>query len=144
MVHPAWPGHSFHQSRERCPTPQGPGAGLDRQSVTAVPKRGCRGQILDCSLLQSPRSGTTLLEPVEILQNCTCVSWDKISCAMYKDICNPRKGFGRRKQSRNKGGMRALCFILFEVLYLLQGTNLTHVYSSVFLPQFTPEIFFKQ
>lgn len=61
-----------------------------------------------------------------------------------EDLSNPRKGFGQRKQSKNKGRMWAFCFTLFEALCLLQGSNLIHIYTHVFLPQFTPEIFFKQ
>lgn len=144
IVHPVWPGCSFHHRREQCWTLQGPDSDLDLQDATATPKCSHWKRVLDCSLLRSPRSGTTLLEVVELLQNCTCASRDKIFCATYEDLCNPRKGFGQKKQSRNKGGTRALCFTLFEVLCLLQGSNLTHIYSSVFLPQFTPEIFFKQ
>lgn len=61
-----------------------------------------------------------------------------------EDLSNPRKGFGQRKQSKNKGRMWAFCFALFEALCLFQGSNLVHIYTHVFLPQFTPEIFFKQ
>lgn len=144
IIHPAWPGYSFHQRSEQCWTLQDPDSDLDLQGATATLKCGHQEWVLDCFLLHSPRSGITLLEPVELLQNCTYASRDKIFCAMYKDLCNPRKGFGQRKQSRNKGGTWALCFTLFEVWCLLQGSNLTHIYSSVFLPQFTPEIFFKR
>lgn len=99
MIHPVWPGCSFHQRMEQCWALQGPDSDLDLQGVTAMPK--CIHHPGYLMLLHNPRSGTTLLELVKLLQNCTFVSRNK-TCALYEDLCHLRKGFGQRKQSRKK------------------------------------------
>lgn len=143
IIHPIWPGCSFHQrreQREQCWTLQGPDSDTDLQGLTAMLKCDGWEWVLDCSFSTA----------LDLEQPCWS-QWShfrtvpmQAEIKSSEDLSNPRKGFGQRKQSKNKGRMWALCFTLFEALCLLQGSNLIHIYTHVFLPQFTPEIFFKQ